>query len=420
MIKNELKDQAKKVLERNLKTGVVDKGKNKQTYFYISPSEKKYPHQWLWDSCFHSIVNSQLNPDWAKKELKTLLSAVDERGFLPSIIRWQGGLWMDAIAWPLFSGKYSRLTQPPVVAIAVEEVFRRTRDVGFVKEVLMPLEKYYHWLERERDPDGDHLVSIIHPWEGADDSPAFDKPLLGKNEGRPSPLAVYFSFYKLLADYSLMGWNLKRILASGLFNVENVMFNCIYAQSLRSLGRMFASISNQEKSREYKRKADLVEKAILDLMFDPEKELFFDVVHKGEAYEHNSTVTISSLFPIILDTIPKAIVEKLVKNHLANPVEFWLPYPIPFVSKEEISFNPKNNVLLWRGPVWINTNWFLWKGLLKHGYKDLAKELAGKTIELVEKSGFREFYNPFTGKGEGQENYSWSTLVVDMLDVGRK
>lgn len=403
----ELINKARKVLEQNLKAGV--------NFFYISPAGRKYPHQWLWDSCFHAIVNSKLNPDWAKMEMKTLLSAVDEKGFLPSIIRWQGTQLIDIVAWLLFQGKTSRLTQPPVVAIAVEEIFKETGDVGFVTEVLPALDRYYRWLGTERDPDGDHLISIIHPWEGTDDSPAFDKALLGKKEGRPNAPTVYFSFYKLLVGYWLMGWDLKKILASYQFNVENVMFNCIYAQSLRSLKKLYLAINNLEAAQDYEQRANLVEEAILKHCYNRDRGLFFDVIHRGERYEHNTTVTLSSLFPIILDKVPRQIQEELV-SHLTNPHEFWLPYPVPFVSKKETAFNPSDNLLLWRGPVWINTNWFVWRGLVKHGYKELASQLAKKTIGLVARSGFREFYNPFNGRGEGQNNYSWSTLIVDMLE----
>ena len=35
---------------------------------------------------------------------------------------------------------------------------------------------------------------------------------------------------------------------------------------------------------------------------------------------------------------------------------------------------------------------------------------------MVERSGFREYYNPFTAEGFGSRDHSWSTLVVDMLD----
>lgn len=37
------------------------------------------------------------------------------------------------------------------------------------------------------------------------------------------------------------------------------------------------------------------------------------------------------------------------------------------------------------------------------------------SAHLVLKSGYREFYNPLTGKGYGERNFGWSTLLVDML-----
>ena len=38
-----------------------------------------------------------------------------------------------------------------------------------------------------------------------------------------------------------------------------------------------------------------------------------------------------------------------------------------------------------------------------------------RTRELVDKHGFREFYNPYTGEPYGAPGFGWSTLVIDML-----
>jgi hypothetical protein len=57
------------------------------------------------------------------------------------------------------------------------------------------------------------------------------------------------------------------------------------------------------------------------------------------------------------------------------------------------------------------------KGLRKNGYNELADEITQKTIAMVEKEGFREYYNPETGKGYRRENFGWSTLVLDLLNL---
>jgi len=69
---------------------------------------------------------------------------------------------------------------------------------------------------------------------------------------------------------------------------------------------------------------------------------------------------------------------------------------------------------LWRGPTWVCINWFLARGLRKHGFTDEAARIVEKTKELVLRGGFREFYNPFTGEPYGAPGFGWSTLVLDM------
>jgi glycogen debranching enzyme len=71
--------------------------------------------------------------------------------------------------------------------------------------------------------------------------------------------------------------------------------------------------------------------------------------------------------------------------------------------------------LVWRGPVWINTNWYLARGLRRYGRPDLARHLEDRSAALVEGAGFREYYDPRTGEGHGARDFSWSALALDML-----
>ena len=64
----------------------------------------------------------------------------------------------------------------------------------------------------------------------------------------------------------------------------------------------------------------------------------------------------------------------------------------------------------------MNTNWYLSRGLRHHGRADLARIIEQRSAELVERSGFREYYDPRTGEGHGARDFSWSALVIDMLE----
>ena len=37
-----------------------------------------------------------------------------------------------------------------------------------------------------------------------------------------------------------------------------------------------------------------------------------------------------------------------------------------------------------------------------------------KTHAAIEKSGFREYYHPYTAEGLGARNFGWTTLVLDL------
>jgi hypothetical protein len=64
----------------------------------------------------------------------------------------------------------------------------------------------------------------------------------------------------------------------------------------------------------------------------------------------------------------------------------------------------------------MNTNWYLTRGLRRHGRADLARVIEDRSAQLVERAGFREYYDPLTGEGHGARDFSWTALVLDMLD----
>ena len=75
--------------------------------------------------------------------------------------------------------KTSGVVQPPIHATAVLYVYRHAQDEAAAKEFLgrlfPKLRAWHEYLYRERDPEGEGLVYIRHPWEsGMDNSPMWD------------------------------------------------------------------------------------------------------------------------------------------------------------------------------------------------------------------------------------------------------
>ena len=72
----------------------------------------------------------------------------------------------------------------------------------------------------------------------------------------------------------------------------------------------------------------------------------------------------------------------------------------------------------WRGPVWVNMNWMIIDGLRRYGYDDHAEALAESTLEMIEKSGFFEYFDPLDGTPAGADNFSWTAALA--IDLSRQ
>lgn len=412
MDRQELEAGARNILLTNLRRGVADwNGKN---YSFVCPSLRGYPFQWFWDSCFHAIALIHLDHDQAKAELTTLMSAALPDGFIPHMIFWEMEKQPDFLSRNIVgmtSPNYSATMQPPIIAYAVERVYQATEDREFLDAALPILTRFYRWAKQARDPDGDGLIAVIQPEEaGTDCSPKYDD-ILGLEE--LTNRGFITALRKVYEAYEPMRGDDHKILAADLFHVEDVLVNTIYALGLRSLARLLGDSGDSAGAAEFNDEADRTRDALVSKCWDEEAGAFFDL--SGVAEKPIKVVTISSLMPLVLEDLPRPIVERLVDQWVSNPDHFWTTYPLPSVPASDPKFMPGNpGGFIWRGPSWINTNWFLSHALRRHGYGELADTIVARSHECIDKSGFREYYHPFTAEGLGASDFGWSTLILDM------
>ncbi|MBI1888578.1 MAG: hypothetical protein HYS15_01445 [Candidatus Spechtbacteria bacterium] len=401
-VPDSVKNNAREVLLKNL---AATGGK------YVCPSWPRYPHQWLWDSCFHAIALSRLElKDAAKNEIRRLFTFQQENGFIPHIQyvskRAQSPLAAERFFYPHWK-HHSSHTQPPVLARALLAI----QDPDFTREVFGKVKKFFLYFIEFQDPDRDGLISNFIPTEtGRDATPEYDRfyPRLQGwgTTGRLFNMAAYFFFLSLTeAKYRLMGWDIARVSQSRV-DVEDLMFNSIWVDGMYVLSTLAES---QDEKMELQGYAKRVEDAIIQKCWDEKSRTFWSLAKDNSFIK---VMTVSNLFPLLLPRLPHGRAESIV-NALRDPNKFWTPYPIPSVARDEQVFDADyREKLLWRGPTWVNTNWYLVIGLLRHGFTNEARELAERTVTMVEREGFREFYQPFTGKGMRVKNFGWSTLAV--------
>jgi glycogen debranching enzyme len=405
-----LRERARRLLDANWRQGAGQAGE----YAFTVPSPHRYRHQWYWDSCFHAIVWRHFDPGRAREELRTLLRAGDGDGFIPHTVFWDSpARWRRAPLYATRSMSGDRASaniQTPMIALAWEAVAERSAgdDPGFATEGLEALRRHYDWLDEHRDPDGDGLISIIHPDEsGLDDSPKYDQVFGWMSHYRPG-------YFWLVERTRRMGYDAREVIATYDEHVEDVLVNVLYALSLRSLARLLGATNG---GGEYEMRAERAEAALLERCWDEGEGLFFDLAGRDERQVKVSTW--SSLAPLALPSLPPEIARRLVEEHLLEPRRYRVPVGIPSVAVDEPAFRPGFQLYrCWRGPAWVNTAWLLVPALRRLGYGEDAKRIVDSLVAAVQRHGFREYYNPFTGRGLAARGFGWSTLLVDLLASG--
>jgi hypothetical protein len=399
---------AERVLRGNWREG--HRAADGVAYAFTCPSTPRYRHQWYWDSCFHAIVWCHLDGSRARAELRTLVRAGRLDGFIPHTTFWdRPAYWRRAPFYgthTVFGCSATATIQTPLLAVAWERVAAASAPdeaAAFIAEGLPALRLHYDWLARERDPDRDGLLTIIHPDEsGLDDSPKYDGVFGWMRHDRPG-------YFWLIERYRRLSYDVARIAERYDEHVEDVLVNVAYALSLHALARL-----DPEHGAVYLARARQTEAALLDRCYDERTGLFFDLAGRRERPVAVSTW--SSLAPLALTGLPEHVRRRLVEQHLLDPRRYLTDFGIPSVAVEEASFNPNfAQWRCWRGPSWMNTSWWLLPAMAELGYEREAQRVLDSLLAAVRRGGFREYYNPQTGRGLAARDFGFSTLLLDLL-----
>lgn len=392
----------------------------KPFHFYRPSLDKYSPDQWLWDSGAHMITWSHKNASNSILDMRTMLQFQQSDGRIPEQIYWgpRDAKGDAAILMQYSNTQFNDITQMPVLPYSLRAIYNATHDKEVLKEFLYPLVNYFQWWRNVRD-FGDGLVVVIHNWEsGLDGSPAYDPAfhvyVTELNETSFSWL--YPKFDQLIGMYRFFyNWDMPEILGrkeapkvpspdkiDSWFMMKDLAVNSVYASGWRILGELAQELEDEGTANYCFSQSTLSTNAILSKMWIPSQNQFNSLYIDWDGQEKASIAnTIQNLFPLLLKDLP-ADKKTSIVNQLKDTTKYNAPYSVPTVSMDDPQFSASFGVdLMWRGPVWGFTNWFILEGLGLHGELDLQASIVNKWVDLAKLSGIWEQYNPFTGEGYG-------------------
>jgi glycogen debranching enzyme len=201
-------------------------------------------------------------------------------------------------------------------------------------------------------------------------------------------------------------FELRRLPHDASVLIEDVGFNAIFAAANRALVALAGPLDPE-----------------LAGAFDRHRESFDQLWHEPtqqycsrDAVTHGSLTepTVAGFLPLWGGVVTEARAEQLV--HWLQAPATWPAYPVPSVPLDAPDFHESR---YWKGPTWVNTNWAVIQGLERYGYDDLADDLRRRTLDLVDRAGFSEYFSPTTGEGYGAAQFSWTAALAIDLTAAR-
>jgi mannosylglycerate hydrolase len=329
----------------------------------------------------------------------------------------------------------SGVVLPPVHATAALYIYRHAEDEAQAKDFLeyafSRLGAWHDYLYRERDPDGEGLVYIRHPWEsGMDNSPLWDQIMQRLHlrsdqipryqradihtvsaSDRPTSDS-YDRFAYLVKFFADRDYDEAKIRQDCPFLVQDVLFNSLLSKADGDLAEI-ARILGEDPSP-HEELAKKTRSAVEEKLWDEARGTYldYDLVDGRPIRAYFGPNLAGPLYARITDQDRvERVVDTLENDGFGLADEAVTP--IPSYDLHGFGFSEER---YWRGPVWININWFLMHGLEAYGYQDHAERLRKAIVELCMKEGFHEYFDPFTGRGLGSNLFSWSAaLLLDVL-----
>ena len=436
--KKNIFEEAKKVLVGNW----IDLGEGRG---YTRPAEGIYPLQWSLDSSFAAYGYSHYDVPKAITELRTLFEGQWSNGFLPHINfhRKVDHYFPNEDFWdsknvtdksPRDVGT-SGISQPPIVAMAVWHVYKRLKLEGqegaqaFLDEFYPKLYKLHKYFHDHRDPENWGLITIYHPWESSvDNSPRWDKAMKAiipkdlpeykrvdtryvEEDNRPTD-EDYDRYVYLANELKKKNYDDELIYRDHPFKIKDKVVSSILYMADKRLKLMAETAGKDTKEIEGWLK--LFEQNLTSKLWNAENKFFYDFDLNTNDYIKVKTA--GALIPLATGILSKEQVDNIYEHIKSSDFCGDGSCAMELVPSNAIDEETFDHDHYWRGPIWVNINWFLWKGFKEYEMKDEADHIKRHLIELLEKDHFSEYYSPLTGESEGAKNFSWTAaLAIDIL-----
>lgn len=344
-------------------------------YPFFAPGGAYGPCWWNIDSSVALVGYRRKNRTLAENAMKNFFALQKEDGRIP--------LW----GYDRVKNHDEDVSSLPKIVSVAALLARESEDEKFIEGCYALIARYLGWWKEKRFDEKTGLYSAV-----------FEEtfpPHLGKSRER----------------------------AAADTNSELIVCFARAAELARRLGKASEAERFEQEKREL---ADAVNR----YLWDEEKGAYYPYLLQPERRE--DFLVAAAFLPLRENAVPEERAKRLV-SLLTGEKFGWKEFPVCSAAKDDKQFAVTEGEYQynasWSGSVWTLLNEAVVQGLKDSGFKELAAELAWRTVREFH-ANYAEFLQPFNGSGHGVKRYAWTAsqyieLVLDVIfgisaDAGEK
>ena len=357
-------------------------GNLKHNYYVFSREP-----QWGWGhggQVFHEsiamLAYAFIDPQSAMNSMRVFA----ERQYPNGYINYRTGAYLDE----QIEYKGQLTSSAPWYAWLNWEVYQITKDTAFLREMYSSSKRFYDFYTSHRDTDHDGLCE----WGG-------EAVLESVRDG-------------LVAVWDQVGYPAS---------FEALDLNCMLVMEAKSLEKMAVQLHLPEEAAAWRKDYRQRSRLINQTFWDPVNHFYYNVDKTTHTFTYKKKDDLKrdeiiGFLPLWAGVADKKQAAWLVK-HLTDTASFWRRYGIPSLSAADPYYNPRG---YWNGPVWVQWNYLIERGLLDYGYKKVAQQLVQKVSDnmiavLKKDHELWEFYDPDSVWGGYHRTYIWAGIINRMI-----
>lgn len=344
-----------------------------------------------WDNFFAATLAGIGNRDLAYANAIETLRELTPAGFVANYAR--------ARDWKSFDR-----SEPPVGALNVLGLYRKFRDRWFLEDTFPPLLTWNRWWQQNRRV-GNYLV-----WgtDGSNQPENLDDNSRGTRQG-----AIFESGLdnSPMYDTAVFDENTKRL------QIADVGLMSEYVADCDALAEIAGVINKPAEQKELRERASSYRESLATLWNEKAGIFLNKDLRTGES---SLRISPTNFYPLLARAATAQQAQRMIRDHLLNPREFWGDWVIPATPRNDPAFKDQD---YWRGRIWGPMNYLVYLGLRNYDQPQVRQELARKSMELFlgEWNATRhvhENYNAITGSGDDVSSsdrfYHWGALLALM------